>query len=232
MNQPMTRDQVLAQYRPMREAASRITGLAIQTAVTSADLTRAAKRIGMWSPTGIFGAEDDESNNMLHDIALFEPNQRGRLPFATFLQRQAHTLDPFDRALADLIRANRFSLFHVLGQHEIAGVWLEDILDGDRRLWFLEETLATPLPLGSVAGMRVFDAGPFHMGFGIVAFPDDETIDMSVVGQKRNGRQPFRYSLASTLYGDRLIAKRPVDPRTERIVELLLTARAPGHPET
>ena len=42
-------------------------------------------------------------------------------------------------------------------------------------------------------GMRVFDAGEFHVGFGIAAPSDDETTEFSVEGVARNGRTPFRH---------------------------------------
>ena len=62
----------------------------------------------------------------------------------------------------------------------------------------MEETA----PSASAFGMRIFDAGPFYVGFGIAAPTDDETAEFAVQGIKHNGRAPFRYSLAATLYGD------------------------------
>ena len=39
---------------------------------------------------------------------------------------------------------------------------------------------------------------------------DDETIEFSVEGVARNGRTPFRHSLAVTLYGDSLSGRTPL----------------------
>jgi hypothetical protein len=50
-----------------------------------------------------------------------------------------------------------------------------------------------------------FDAGEFHVGFGIVMPPDEETTEFSIEGVTRNSRAPFRRSLAVTLCGDCLL---------------------------
>ena len=63
--------------------------------------------------------------------------------------------------------------------------------------------------------MRLFDAGEFHVGFGIVAPSDDETTQFSIQGMTQNGRVPFRHSLAATLYGDRLLGSLPLSPELE-----------------
>ena len=38
---------------------------------------RAAKQLGLWADGKIVLPEDDEAAEMLADVALFEPNQRG-----------------------------------------------------------------------------------------------------------------------------------------------------------
>jgi len=60
----------------------------------------------------------------------------------------------------------RFSSFQATGRHTVAGVWLEDYLNGNRRLWVMDETMEASLSAGMVAGSSLFDAGPFHPGSG------------------------------------------------------------------
>ena len=129
----MTREAVLALYQPMRLATRRITSFAGKVC-SKADLTRAAKQIGIWTVMELSEIEDDDTIEMVFDVALFEPSQRGRIPFNTLYQEHAERLDPSDRALARQMTTARFSLFHAAGPHEVAGVWLEDLLDGNRRL--------------------------------------------------------------------------------------------------
>jgi len=144
---------------------------------------------------------------MPSDIALFEPNQRGRRAFDAFLGGRAPQLDAADFELAHRMGGAFFSLFRCVARHEVAGVWLEDLLAGDRRLWLMDESMEGSASTNGAFGMRVFDAGEFHVGFGIAAPSDDETTKFSVQGMTHNGRTPFRHSLAVTLYNDRLIAR-------------------------
>jgi hypothetical protein len=223
----MTRDEVLALYRPIRVAIRRITSLAIKTC-SRQDLKRAAKQLDLWSPQGIVGIEDDETLEMISDVALFEPNQRGRIAFDAFVEQQAKKIAPPDLALAERMKRSRFSLFRCAGRHELAGVWLEDLLDDNRRLWLMDEGLERTVKSGMVLGMRLFDAGPFHAGYGIIVQPDEETTEWSVVGQQRNGREPFRHSLAVTLYDDKLRASRPLSPELQRALDTMVDLLEPG----
>jgi hypothetical protein len=108
-----------------------------------------------------------------------------------------------------------FSLFRFSARHEVAGVWLEDLLDGNRSLWLMDEGTEASAPTEGVFGMRLFDAGEFHVGFGIVVPSDEETTEFSIQGMTRNGRMPFRHSLAVTLYGDSLGGNTPLFPKLE-----------------
>ena len=70
-------------------------------------------------------------------------------------------------------------------------------------------------PTKGAFGMRLFDAGEFHVGFGIVVPSDEETTGFSIQGMTRNGRVPFRHSLAVTLFGDSLCGSTPLSPELE-----------------
>ena len=65
----------------------------------------------------------------------------------------------------------------------------------------MDEGMEASAPTKGAFGMRLFDAGEFHVGFGIVVPSDEETTEFSIQGMTRNGRVPFRHSLAVTLYG-------------------------------
>jgi hypothetical protein len=216
----MTRNQALALYRPIRASIRRILSLAVPIC-DRAELMRAAKQLGIWAD-GTIVYPDDNAANMLSDVALFEPNQRGRRAFDRFLSGRARELDAADFELAQRMGKAFFSLFRCAGKHETAGVWLDDLLDGNRRLWLMDEDVEVTAPVGTTFGMRLFDAGAFHAGFGIVAPADEETIEFSVQSKTRSSRLPFRYSLAVTLYGDSLRAALPFDYGAKGALALLL----------
>ena len=88
----------------------------------------------------------------------------------------------------------------------------------------MDESMEASFPIEHEFGMRVFDAGAFHVGFGIVAASDDETTQFSIQGVTRNGRTPFRHSLAVTLYGDSLRDSMPLSPELEDAFTSLLAA--------
>jgi hypothetical protein len=218
----MNRDAALALYHPIRASVIRILKKAV-SACNQSDLKRAAKALGLWMNEKIL-PEGDESAEMLSDIALFEPNQRGRRAFDVFLSGDALRLDATDFELAQRMSHAFFSLFHCTGRQETAGVELEDLLDGDRKLWLMDQRMEENAPLAGVFGLRLFDAGPFHVGFGIAAPTDDETAEFAIQGVRRNGRTPFRHSLAITVYGDSINGRTQLDPETEEALYLPFAA--------
>ena len=88
----------------------------------------------------------------------------------------------------------------------------------------MDERMESSLPTEHAFGMRIFDAGAFYVGFGIVAPSDDETTQFSIQGVTRNGRTPFRHSLSVTLYGDILRESVPLSPELEDAFTSLLAA--------
>jgi len=183
---------------------------------------RAAKLLGLWADGKIVLSEGGEAADMLSDIALFEPNQRGRRAFDVFLADKAQQLDVADFELAQRMGMAFFSLFRCTARHGIAGVWLDDLLDGNRSVWVMDESMEASAPTEGAFGMRLFDAGQFHVGFGIVIPSDDETTEFSVQGVTHNGRVPFRHSLAVTLYGDRLRDSLPLSAELQDAFTVLL----------
>jgi hypothetical protein len=171
----MTRAEVLAQYRPIRAGIRRVLSEATK-ACGRADLNRAIKQVAPWAEAEAL--EEEVTAEMLVDVALFEPNQRGRRAFDRFLAEKGKHLTGVDRALAERMVGARFSIFRVAGPHAASGLWLEDLLAGHHRLWLVDEALEASAWEGAVIGLRLFDAGPFHAGFGIIIEPDDETLDV------------------------------------------------------
>ncbi|GJD76623.1 hypothetical protein [Methylobacterium goesingense] len=195
---PLTRPALLKVYRPIRAA--------IQTVLTAAvdrcgkpDFDRAAKHLGLVDAEQM-ALEDTAA--MLCDIALFEPNQRGRRAYDRFLARGAEALDPPERAVAERLGGAFFSVFRVAQWHAFGGVWVENLLDGDRRFWLMDEGLEASASEGMVIGLRVFDVGPFHAGLGLIVDPDSVMVGFCIEAAARGNPLPVRHSMAATFYGD------------------------------
>jgi hypothetical protein len=219
----MDRAEVLALYDPIRAGIQRVLSLATKVC-SRADLTRAIRQVVPW--IDLNELMPDEIPEMIFDVALFEPNQRGRRAYDRFLERKAGTLSASDEALAQKMAGAWFSIFRMAGPHEVAGLWLEDRLDGDRRIWLMDKSLEARAEDGLEIAMRLFDAGPFHAGFGIVVVPDEDTVGYAVEARTRGAPLPFRYSLAATLYGDELRAEQPLESLDPFAVETIETLAA------
>ena len=118
-NKVMTRDEVRTLYRPIRASVQHILRLAVGVCGQT-DIMRAGRQLGLWSQGQLLLPEDSEAAEMLSDIALFEPNQRGRRAFDRFLSGQAQRLDAAALALAQRMAGAVFSLFRSADRHEAA----------------------------------------------------------------------------------------------------------------
>ena len=224
----MTRDMILTQYRPIRRAIRAILAQAVH-ACKKADLDRAAKHLGLVDDAQL---ADDTVFDMLCDVALFEPNQRGRRVFDGFLHDRLATLDPPEQDVARRMGGAFVSIVRVAEWHAQAGLWLEDLLDAGRRLWLLDEGLEASAREGLVIGMRLFEAGPFHAGFGIVVEPREDLVAFCTQATARGAPLPVRHSLAAALYADDIQARSPpvIDEADvpEAIVEALIRQADPS----
>jgi hypothetical protein len=222
------REEVLARYDPIRASIKRVLKLA-EESCANADWTRAMKHVAPWAePAALAEAPAPE---MLTDIALFEPNQRGRRVFDRFLSDKAsQRLSAPEFALARRMAGAVFSIFRFAERHE-AGLWLEDLLRGGRRLWLVDRTLEQSASEGAVFGMRLFEADEFHAGFGIIVPPAEDMLEFCVGAAESGQRLPVRHSLAATLYGDALSATLPPGEAQIEMRETLLDLVAPDEPE-
>ena len=196
----MTRDEALALYRPIRAAIQRILSAATK-ACSNADVKRAAKQLSAWS-NGRIQLPTESAIEMVADLALFEPNQRGSRAYDRFLRDHTQGLEPGDLTVALRMAGARFSVFRILRLHQLAGVWVDDLIRVGEPIWILDQGLEVSAPDEFEFGMRIFDAGDFHAGFGIVVPADPEITDFCAQAVARGNRLPVRHSLAATLYAD------------------------------
>lgn len=173
----MTRDDILAAYRPLRASIQSVLKVAISTC-TSSDWRRAAKLL-------CFDLEEQDRDGllaeaqhteMLMDLALFEPNQSGRRTYDRFLKSAARKVAPADQQVARALGGAFFSVFRVQAHHEIAGVWLEDLLNSGPLIWVVDEGMEASAPDGLCFAARIFNAGDFHAGLGIIVPLDAESV--------------------------------------------------------
>jgi hypothetical protein len=199
---------------------------AAEGSCAKADWTRAMKHVAPWAePQALAGGPAPE---MLTDVALFEPNQRGRRVFDRFLADKAPSLGAADFTLAQCMAGAFFSIFRLAERHEAAGLWLEDMLrGGDRRLWLVDRSFEARAPEGAVFGMRLFEAEAFHAGFGNIVPVDGDMLDFCVGAAEAGRPMPVRHSLAAKLYGDVLSETLPPGEAEVEVMQALLDLVAP-----
>jgi hypothetical protein len=221
----VTRDEAITHYRLTRTGIQRVLKAAVATC-TAADLKRAAKQLGVWANDRI-EVEDETAIDMVMDLALFEPNQRGKRAFDRFLASRAPEFGADHLDLARRMASARFSIFRVTGRHELAGVWVQDLLGRNEPTWIFDEGLEGSAPDGLEFGMRVFDAGQFHAGFGIVVPADEEMTYFCAEAVSRGNRPAVRHSLAAAFYADAIWANLTGSAEPDLIEAILENRRPP-----
>jgi hypothetical protein len=142
---------------------------------------------------------------MLIDVALFEPNQRGNRAFDRFLS--VGDLPKEDAALAHRMAGAFFTALHVDGPHDAGGVWVTDLLNEKRRIWLMDEGLSQSATIGSGLFMRLFDAGPFHAGFGIIVPCSDEGTQALLSAERPRHLLPNTPRLAPFIYRQEILSR-------------------------
>jgi hypothetical protein len=214
----MTRDEALARYRPVRAAIRRVLKAA-SSSCTRADFLRAAKLLGLQGDRdGEVVLADEIEADMFADVALFEANQRGNRAYDRFLKGAARTLDPADQELAQAMGRAFFSIFRIACRHEAAGLWLEDLLADGRRLWLMDEALEASAAEGLHVAARLFEAGDFHIGFGIIIPLDEESAEEYLALSSDPGLSPQGRRFVPLVYRDAIHGAA-----LEEFMEMLLT---------
>lgn len=198
----MTRETILAAYRPLRASIQSVLKAAVQTCNNS-DWRRAAKLLCFDLDEHDELLETGQHTEMLMDVALFEANQSGHRTYDRFLKgAAARKLSPEDQKVARDLQGAFFSIFRVDARHETAGLWLEDLLNGGPRIWIVDEGMEASASIDLCFGARLFNAGEYHAALGILLPLDDESVEDYTDLKKE---EPKR-SLAPVAYREAILA--------------------------
>ena len=220
-DQAMTREEALAVHEPMHASILTIIGRA-RASCGMSDMKRAADRMGVLGGGKILLPPDHRGFQMVCDLALFEPNERGVCPFDRFLSGPGRTLPEREKDIAARMAMGFFSVFRSTGQHENGGIRANDMLRDDQPIWLMEKRFDTLDAVPEIFGMRVFDMGPFHAVLGPLAVLKDILADTCAVFQEAEGRPPFRRSLAATIYGLNTLTEKSTHPSGMKFTEDLI----------
>ena len=219
--QAMTREEALALYEPMHASILTIIDRA-RGSCGPGDLKRAADRMGVLGGGKILLTPDHWGFQMVCDLALFEPNDRGVRPFDRFLAGPGRTLPEREKDIAARMANGFFSVLQSTGKRENGGIGAKNLLRDDQPLWLMEKRFDTLDSLPELFGMRVFDMGPFHAVLGPLAALKERLAHTCAVFQKAEGHHPFRRSLAATIYGLNTLTEQSTHPSGMKFTEDLI----------
>ncbi len=187
----MTRNKMLSLYHPIRAEIRRHLSAAPQLAERE-DWLRLAEDIGLVEGDKIVA--DDDAFEMLTDAVLFTPHLSQSRIIDCYAARLT---DRRERAFARRLAKGVFSVWRILGRHPHGGVMVDDMLGQRKRKHLMDEGLEKSAREETLVAMRLFDAGPFLAGFGIVI--PISGLDTSILREIcRGGRPP---DLHIVLYG-------------------------------
>lgn len=158
----MMRSEALALYRPLRAEIQRHLRIAPEHAERP-DWMAVAEILDIMQDGGVVA--DGSTLEMLTDAVLFALRESGDRVIDRYV---AGLVDRRERAFVRRMAKATFSVWRIVGSHPQGGVWVDDALGFRKRKHLMDEALEKSASAGTLVAMRVFDAGPFLAGFGIV----------------------------------------------------------------
>src|SRR5580704_5295286 len=161
---PLSRGEVLARYRRLREISKRHHGKVLNFIYGDAILYH-ARRLGLARGKTLI-LDDMEEMNYVFDLAIHTA-LAGRSRAIDRYARSARFAAPSDEALVlEAMRAARFSILVIERRHETAGLVATDLF---RRatVWLVDIGLESSMPDGGVIATRLFTPDRFAMTAGV-----------------------------------------------------------------
>jgi hypothetical protein len=160
----VTRDEVLARYRHLREISKRHHSEILKF-LSKDTILHHARRLGLTQGKTLV-LDDPEELNYAFDLAIHTaPMDRSRA--IERYARSARLAPGSDEALVlDAMCHARFAIVSVVRRHEAAGLIVEDLFR-QRELWLVDNGLESSMLEGSVFATRLYQPEAFSMTAGV-----------------------------------------------------------------
>jgi hypothetical protein len=170
----LSRTEVLARYRHLREISKRHHSAALEFLSKDAVMSQ-ARRLGLTQgKTLVLDSMDDL--NLAFDLAIHTaPKDRSRAIDRYARMAQLSPESDEGRVL-DAMRNARFSIIGILRRHDVAGLIVEDLFRGVE-VWLVDEGLESSLPDGAALATRLCTPEGFAMTAGVLVPVDIELIE-------------------------------------------------------
>ena len=173
----LSRTEVLARYRHLREISKRHHSAALEFLSKDAVMSQ-ARRLGLTQgKTLVLDSMDDL--NLAFDLAIHTaPKDRSRAIDRYARMAQLSPESDEGRVL-DAMRNARFSIIGILRRHDVAGLIVEDLFRGVE-VWLVDEGLESSLPDGAALATRLCTPEGFAMTAGVLVPLDIELIEDAI----------------------------------------------------
>jgi hypothetical protein len=173
----LSRTEVLARYRHLREISKRHHSAALEFLSKDAVMSQ-ARRLGLTQgKTLVLDSMDDL--NLAFDLAIHTaPKDRSRAIDRYARMAQLSPESDEGRVL-DAMRDARFSIIGILRRHDVAGLIVEDLFRGVE-VWVVDEGLESSLPDGAALATRLCTPEGFAMTAGVLVPVDIELIEDAI----------------------------------------------------
>jgi hypothetical protein len=210
-------------YREVQAAFRRVLGLS-QERLTDDDLRLAADILGCEINAGM----SEEAGAIAADTALYSrPGEIGarsgnRRAIDRIVPKLPVKRDPAMAALAARLPDAAYSVYEVERVDDGGAIAARDLLDGGRPLRIMDESLVAHARPGRIFAMRLIDAGPWHIAFGIVhALKKSEAVAIGLALSYPGVGRESRESLHELVYPCRLQGGDLVIAALEPVIHVL-----------
>jgi hypothetical protein len=170
----MTRRETLRRYRHLRAIVTDHHGAALEF-VAEDTILEHAKRLGM-AAGGTLVFEDEKQLTLLYDLALYTARV-GRSRAIDRYARAAQLPVGSDESLVlEALRLARFSIWRIERRHDLTGLILTDLRDGNE-FWLIDENLRASAANGWVFAARILQPENFVMTNGVIVPVQPQTVE-------------------------------------------------------
>lgn len=164
------RDRVLDVYDEMRRINIAFHTEMIAPLLAENVIQPVARRLHLMDEDGAVFVDNDEdvikTLSPAFDVVIYGPPVEGKSMIDRYIKAQRSRLDTMQIVVLNAMRKARFSIYKVLGKHEVAGVWLDDTISGEK-IWLIDRGLEASAKEGMLLGFRLFKVTDFWMSTGV-----------------------------------------------------------------
>jgi hypothetical protein len=172
--EPLSRRQVLARYRGLREISKRHHAEVLKFISRDAIL-RHARRLGLAQGKALI-LDDVDEMNYAFDLAIHTASPDRSRAIDRYAKSTRLVPGSDEKLVLDAMRAASFSVLCIEGRHEIAGLIATDIFRRTE-VWLVDIGLEGSVPDGSLIATRLYAPERFAMTAGVNVPFDPDIVD-------------------------------------------------------